>query len=166
LRDRSTVAAKELLTAFGKLPAEAQQVQRQPMILALIDSNKPELAFQALDEADRTASDSDKLKFQLLRARTLLLSKKAPDAAKLVAQVVPDQAAPPSALSDQYVILSTVALLANDLNSADTLSTKAIEAYPKNFKAFIQSGRVSLKHGNPDEAIAFAKKALEINQYS
>jgi tetratricopeptide (TPR) repeat protein len=177
LRDLSSSAAESLLAAFRELGPQQQAEQRENLIDALLEASKPELVTALLDDEAKTGADNKdaKARLRFASARALLLQGKAKQAKELIADVMPslaDAGAAPdetqraAQISNELLVASMIDLADNDLAGADSCARKSAEAYPKNYKAYIQIGRVALKQGKPKDAIAWARKAIEINQYA
>lgn len=167
LRDLSLTAAKGLLEVYQKLTPKQQAEERPFLITTLLESNKPALALQLIDEENKLRPDVADTRLKIARARALMLEGKIADARAMVAGVVPTESGRSSAeVSNQYVTLSQIAMAADDLPSAAEFAGKAIEKYNKNFNAFIQRGRVAVREKKFIDATELAKRALEINQYA
>ncbi|MGH9553949.1 MAG: tetratricopeptide repeat protein, partial [Terriglobales bacterium] len=167
LRDLTGVSAKALMDAYHALPAEQQAQSRMALIDTLLDANRPDLALPLMDEQQKGLPDGKPdEKLILSRARAFMQNEKFADAQNLVQAMLTEKKATYKSLSEALVILSQSQLGLNDLPAGEDAARKAVEAYSKNFDAYIQLARACVKRGKFQEGIDWAKKALEINQYA
>ena len=167
LRDLNMTAAKVLIAAYQSLSPEKQVDERPFLITTLLEANKPALALQFISEEEKVRSDASDSRMKITRARALLQDGKIDEASALVSNLTPTETnRTASEVSNQYVTLSEIAMAKGDMANADALAAKAIEKYPKNFRAYIQRGRVAVKEKKYSDAMELAKHTLEINQYA
>jgi tetratricopeptide (TPR) repeat protein len=177
LRDLSQASAQAMIDAFQQLGPHQQTELRLNLIDALLDANKSELASPFIEEAQKAQSEDKDFatRVKFAAARSLLVQGKAKQAKEMIADaipslanagVAPDETVRASQISNELLIASQIDLADHDLATADSYARKSAEAYAKNFKAYIQIGRVALQQNKPKEAVAWARKALDINQYA
>ncbi len=168
LRDLNMTAAKVLIAAYQSLSPEKQVDEWLfSLITTLLEANKPALALQFISEEEKVRSDASDSRMKITRARALLQDGKIDEASALVSNLTPTETnRTASEVSNQYVTLSEIAMAKGDMANADALAAKAIEKYPKNFRAYIQRGRVAVKEKKYSDAMELAKHTLEINQYA
>lgn len=164
LRDRSSSSFKTLKEAFDKLADADKEMQRISCIDTLLRGGRYDEAITLLKEEDAKAKEPSPLVLvcwsRAWRGKNEI--GKAEEAAKKAVDLSSKSGTPPSDFLYEY---GEVLLAKGDLKGAAEKAHRALESNEKNFRAYELLARINLKEGKPNDAIAEATKAVEINPY-
>lgn len=164
LRDRHAAAAKDLLAAYQKLPAESQSQQLSIMLAALLDAGQVKLAAEQMKLVPEAVLKDD-LELLLLQAKLQRLEGNGDKAQEHISAALQVKATDAVQQSEIYRELAHVHWIKKDLPAAETAANRAIELNSKSFKAYGILSRILLDKGEDARARDAAQKSLELNPY-